>query len=173
MGKDYARLFEFAICLRELPPLRPVHMPDKQANQYDIKRRSSAHSAYWMSNALVPAGLVMIYRYGWGIEAVLGLLFIVIGAVGFAMNRQIMSVPLISFDGQYLLFSPSASKSGSIKMDSNAKITVRDLGLTAETIDGSKTKLEISLLDFNSKEDWMNFIEYLRHEPEITLLFDY
>jgi len=147
-------------------------MPETKPKQFDIQRRSSAHSAYWMSNALVPAGLIMIYRYGWGFEAVLGLLFIAIGAVGFVIYKQKMSIPLISYDGQYLLYSPSASKPGTIKMDANAKFTVHKLGLTAETFDDSSRKLEISLLDFNSREDWQRFIDYLTHEPDITLLFD-
>jgi len=140
--------------------------------RHDIQRRSSAHSAYWMSNALVPAGLVIIYRTGWGPEALIGLLCIGIGIIGFTIHRQIMNVPLISFDGQYLLYCPSAAKSGSIKMDANAKFTIKNLGLIAETMDNSKTKLEISLFDFNSNEDWQKFIEYLKHEPEITLLFE-
>jgi len=153
-------------------------MPDMQHNhhdkkRHDIKRRSSAHSAYWMSTALVPMGLILIFRHGWGIEALLGLIFIGIGVVSFTIYKQVMSVPLISFDGPYLLYSPSTSNSGSIKMDSNAKFTVRDLGLTAETIDNSKAKLEISLMDFNSNEDWIKLIECLRHEPEITLLFEH
>jgi len=153
-----------------MPDMEHIQLDSKR---HDIKRRSSAHSAYWISNALVPIGLILIFRHGWGLEAFLGLIFIGIGVVSFIMYSQVMNVPLISFDGQYLLYSPSTSNSGSIKMDSNAKFTVRDLGVTAETIDNSKTKLEISLLDFNSNEDWLKLIECLRHEPEITLLFEH
>jgi len=148
-------------------------MAQLKPNLYDIKRRSSSHSAYWMSNALVPAGLIMMYRYGWSLESFLGLIFIAIGAVGYGIYKQKMSVPLISHDGDYLIYRPSASKPRSIKMDANAVFTVRELGLTAQSSASPNLKMEVSLLDFNSNEDWRAFIDHLRREPHITLQFEH
>ena len=137
-----------------------------------IKRRSSAHSAYWMSNALVPAGLVLIYRYGLAIESVIGALFVAIGAIGWGIYKQKMNVPLIEHDGEYLKHKPSATQHGAIKMDSSAIFTIRELGLTAETREEPDSKLEVSRLDFNSNEDWHAFISHLKRQPDITLLFE-
>jgi len=140
---------------------------------YDIKRRSSSHSAYWMSNALVPVGLLMMYRFGWAVESVIGLFFVGIGAVGYRIYKQKMSVPLISHDGEYLTYNPSAYEPGKIKMDSAAKFTVRELAITAESTDGSTNTFDISLLDFNSDADWQMLIENLRKEPYISLFFEH
>lgn len=137
-----------------------------------IKRRSSAHSAYWMSNALVPAGLVLIYKYGFAFESLIGLLFVAIGAIGWGIYKQKMNVPLIEHHGEYLKHKPSATQHGVIKMDSSAIFTVRELGLTAETRDEPNSKLEVSRLDFNSNEDWQTFINHLQQQPDITLLFE-
>lgn len=142
-------------------------------DKYRIKRRSSAHSAYWMSNALVPAGLILIYRNGWSVEGVLGVLFIGLGVVGFGIYKQKMSVPLIAHDGERLFYKPSASEACSIHMDATAKFTIRELGLTAEIIDDSDSRFEISRLDFNSNADWHEFVGLLRREPQISLFFEH
>lgn len=134
-------------------------------DKFNIRRRSSAHSAYWMSNALVPAGLIMLYKYGWSLEGVLGVLFIIIGAIGYGIYKQKMSVPLIRHDGTNLIYSPSASKPCTIKMDSYALFTVHELGLTAEVVGTAQSRFEVSRLDFDSNKDWDMFIQLLEREP--------
>jgi len=84
-----------------------------------------------------------------------------------------MSVPLIEQTGVYLTYRPSASKPGSIKMDSNAVFTVGELGLIASSRNDGVDPIEISALNFNSNADWQMFIEHLRKEPDITLLFEH
>jgi len=148
-------------------------MPELTPQRCDIKRRSTSHSAYWVTNMLIPIGLIIILKHGWGIEAILGAIIIATGVRGLFIYKQKMDVPLISYDAQYLLYSASQSNSGSIKLDSNARFTVHELGLTAESIDGSGKKIEISFFDFNSNDDWQTFIEHLKREPEITLLFEH
>ena len=125
-----------------------------------------------MSNALVPAGMILIYKNGLSIEGALGVLFIGIGLVGFSIYKQKMSVPLIRHDGAHLFYHPSASKPCSIKMDSSARFTVRELGLTAEKINEPGSQFEISRLDFNSNSDWHTFIGYLEKEPVYLLITD-
>lgn len=142
-------------------------------DKYSIRRRSSAHSAYWMSNALVPAGLIMMYKYGWSVESFIGLMFVAIGAIGWSIYKQKMSVPLIRHDGVSLHYNPSGSKPCTIKMDSSARFTVRELGLTAEKTGDSESKFEVSRLDFNSNDDWDAFIEYLEREPGIWVVKEF
>lgn len=122
-----------------------------------------------MSNALVPAGLIMLYKYRFSFEGLLGILFIGIGAIGYGIYKQKMSVPLVRHDGTNLIYSPSASKACTIKMDSSAKFTVHELGLTIETIDIPASQFEISRLDFDSNNDWDTLIEHLKREP-VTIL---
>jgi len=148
-------------------------MVQLKPNKYEIKRRSSAHSAYWMTNALIPAGLIMMYKYGWAIESVIGLVFIGIGVVGFVIYKQKMSVPLITHDGLYLTYRPSSSAPGTIKMDSNAIFTVQEFGLTAESSESPDAKFTVSLLDFDSQTDWLLFIEYLRSESDVTVRIEF
>lgn len=141
-------------------------------DKFQIQRRSSAHSAYWMSNALVPAGLIMLYKYRWSFEGVLGVLFIGIGAIGYAIYKQKMSVPLIRHDGANLIYSPSDSNPRTIKMDTNAQFSVHELGLTAKTMGVSDSTFKISRLDFDSNRDWDTFIELLHHEPVKVLMLE-
>lgn len=138
-----------------------------------FKRRSSAHSAYWMSNALVPAGLILMYKHGWSIESAIGAFFVVLGAIGYGIYKQKMSVPLIRHDGAYLTYSPSANKPCTIKMDSNARFKVHELGLTVETIVEPASRFEVSRLDFNSNTDWDAFIHHLELQPKIRLSTDH
>lgn len=137
-----------------------------------IKRRSSSHSAYWMSNALVPAGLILMYRNGWSIESIIGLIFVAIGAIGFAIYKQKMSVPLICHDGSSLCYNPSASKPCTIEMDSSARFTVHELGLSAEKIGDSESRFEVSRLEFNSNADWDMFVQHLEQQPQINVRID-
>jgi len=115
----------------------------------------------------------MIYRFGWAFESVIGVCFVAIGAVGYGIYKQKMSVPLISHDGEFLTYNPSAYEPGKIKMDSSAKFTVRELAITAESINDTNNKFDISLLDFNSDADWKMLIENLRKEPHISLFFEH
>ena len=141
-------------------------------DKLSIKRRSSSHSAYWMSNALVLAGLILIYRNGWSVESVIGLLFVVLGAIGYGIYKQKMSIPLIRLDGSRLIYNPSASSPCTIMMDSSAKFTVHELGLTAEKIGESESRFEVSRLDFNSNIDWDRFVHHLEQQPAIDLTMD-
>jgi len=125
-----------------------------------------------MSNALIPAGFILMYKYGFSVESVIGCVFVVIGIVGWIIYRQKMSIPLVEHDGQYLVYRPSASSPGEVKMDESAQITVRELGLTALNTGVPESKIEISRLDFDSNEDWLLLISNLRKEPHITLLFE-
>jgi len=142
-------------------------------NKFKIKRRSSAHSAYWMCNALVPAGLIMMYKYGFAAESVLGLVFVCIGAVGYSIYKQKMRVPLVEHDGVNLTYRPSDRSPCVIAMDDSAKFTVSDLSVTAEVVDNTQEQFEISRLDFNSNTDWDRFVAYLRKEPEIALFIEH
>lgn len=137
-------------------------------DKFAIQRRSSAHSAYWMSNALVPAGLILLYRHGWSVEGAIGVFFVGIGATGYSIYKQKMRVPLVRHDGAYLTYSPSASNPSTIKMDASARFAVHELGLTAETTGLPESRFEMSRLDFDSNNDWDKFIGYLKKEP-ITL----
>ncbi len=121
-----------------------------------------------MSNALVPAGLILLYRHGWSVEGALGIFFVGIGATGYRIYKQKMRVPLVRHDGVYLTYSPSASNPSTIKMDSTAHFAVHELGLTAETTDLPESRFDISRLDFDSNTDWERFISYLKQEP-VTL----
>jgi len=115
----------------------------------------------------------MMYKYGWSVEAGVGLFFVGLGAVGYGIYKQKMSVPLIECNSGFLTHRPSASKPGTIKMDSNAVFTVGEFGLVAESRNDATETIEISALNFNSLEDWQLFIDYLRKEPDITLRFEH
>lgn len=135
---------------------------------FRIKRRSSAHSAYWMTNALIPAGFIVIYRNGFGFEGFLGVVFVGIGAIGYRIYRQKMSVPLVRQEGELLIYCPSDSKSSSIRMDDSARFRVHELGLAAENIGEADSLCEISRLDFDSNADWQVFLNYLEQGPGIV-----
>jgi len=144
-------------------------MTKNHRDKYRIRRRSSAHSAYWMSNALVPAGLILIYKHGVSLEGFLGIAFVALGATGYGIYKQKMSVPLIRHDGEKLTYSPSDRAPCSIKMDANSRFTIKELAVTAEQIDDADSAFVVSRLDFNSNEDWDFFVKHLRNEPHIKL----
>lgn len=110
-----------------------------------------------------------MYRYGWSIESFIGLLFVIIGAIGYSIYKQKMSVPLITHKGDTLIYAPSASKPCAIKIDASAKFTIHELGLTVETVGDSESKFEVSRLDFNSNMDWDTFIHHLQKQPGCSL----
>jgi len=122
-----------------------------------------------MSNALIPAGFILIYRNGLSFEGVLGVAFVGIGAVGYRIYRQKMSVPLVRHDGEYLVYCPSDSKSRAVRMDKTARFNVHELGLAAENIGIDESRFEISRLDFDSNDDWQIFLDYLEQEPGIVI----
>lgn len=143
-----------------------------QTDKYLIRRRSSAHSAYWMTNALVPAGLILIYRSGFSMDSVIGFVFVIIGALGYAIYKHKMRVPLLQHDGTNLTYRPSSSAPSSITMDSNARFIVRDLAVYAEVAGDESSGFLVSRLDFNSNEDWSLFIQHLTREPDIRLCYE-
>ncbi len=96
------------------------------------------------------------------------MVFVAIGATGYAIYKQKMRVPLVRHDGVYLTYSPSASQPSTIKMDSSARFAVHELGLTAQITGQPETRFEVSRLDFDSNSDWDRFIGYLKQEP-VTL----
>lgn len=148
-------------------------MTEPETLKFSLKRRSSSHSAYWMSNALIPAGVIMMYQYGWAVESVLGILFIGIGAVGYCIYKQKMSIPIIKHVGDSLIYSPSDELPSSIKMDSSSKIIVSELYFSVESAESPDTQIRVSRLDFNSNEDWQLLIDYLRQDHGLNLFFEY
>jgi len=140
-------------------------------HKFQIQRRSSAHSAYWMTNALVPAGMILIYKNGLSLEGFLGLVFIGIGASGYAIYKHKMRIPLLLHDGTTLTYRPSAYEPSFVTMDESATFTVQDLKVSVSVANDENQKFDVSRLDFDSNEDWDKFVGYLKNEKAIRLLF--
>ena len=114
----------------------------------------------------------MLYKYGLSFEGILGVVFVIVGAIGYRIYKQKMRVPLIRHDGNTLIYCPSDSKPRSIRMDASARFAVSELGLTAETLTVPESRFTISRLDFDSNQDWDRFIHYLEQEPVILVHSD-